>query len=69
MNPGMEDMIQGLISKVGISKEQAEKVIEFIKENVDLIFIAAVVIVVGFSAVPAALHWRQKRSAGAVTKP
>jgi membrane-associated protein len=43
--------------------------IEFIKENVDLIFIAAVVIVVGFSAVPAALHWRQKRSAGAVTKP
>jgi membrane-associated protein len=37
--------------------------IEFVKKNVDLIFIAAVVIVVGFSAVPAVLHWRQKRSA------
>lgn len=37
--------------------------IEFIKQNVDLIFVAAVVIVVGFSIVPAALHWRQKRRA------
>jgi hypothetical protein len=33
MNLAMEDMIQGLVAKVGISKEQAEKVIEFFKEN------------------------------------
>jgi membrane-associated protein len=44
--------------------------IEFVKENVDLIFVAAAVIVIGFSVVPAVLHWRQKRSAAsAVTKP
>lgn len=43
--------------------------IEIVKENVDLIFVAAAVIVVGFAAVPALLHWRQKRSASAVTKP
>lgn len=37
--------------------------IEIVKENVDLIFVAAAVIVVGFSAVPAVLHWMQKRAA------
>lgn len=36
---------------------------EIVKENVDLIFVAAVVIVVAFSVVPATLHWHQKRSA------
>ncbi len=29
----MEEMISGLIAKTGISKEQAEKVVEFLKEN------------------------------------
>jgi membrane-associated protein len=38
--------------------------IRIVKENVDLIFVVAVVIVVAFSAVPAFLHWRQKRAAG-----
>lgn len=37
--------------------------IRIVKENVDLIFVAAAVIVVGFSVVPALLHWRQKRAA------
>ena len=37
--------------------------IDIVKENVDLIFLAAVVIVVGFGTIPALLHWRQKRLA------
>jgi membrane-associated protein len=35
--------------------------IAFIRDHVDLIVIAAVVIVVAFSAVPAILHWQQRR--------
>lgn len=38
---------------------------DIVKENVDLIFVAAALVVVGFSAVPAILHWHQKRSAAA----
>lgn len=34
----------------------------WVRENVDLIFVAAVVIVVLFSVAPAALHWYQKRT-------
>lgn len=34
----------------------------WVRENVDLIFVAAVVIVVLFSVAPAALHWYQKRA-------
>lgn len=37
---------------------------EIVKNNVDLIFIAAAVIVIGFSVVPAAWHWWQKRARG-----
>ena len=37
--------------------------IDFIAKNVDLIVIAAVIIVVSFSAVPAIAHWVQKRRA------
>ena len=29
----MEEMISGLIEKTGISKEQAEKVVAYLKEN------------------------------------
>ena len=29
----MESIIEGLVEKVGISKEQADKVIEYLKEN------------------------------------
>ena len=31
----MEDFIKGLVEKVGISEEQAAKVIDFLKENAD----------------------------------
>ena len=31
----MEDLITGMVEKVGISKEQAEKVIAYLKENSD----------------------------------
>lgn len=34
----------------------------WVRENVDLIFVAAVVIVVLFSVAPAGLHWYQKRA-------
>ena len=37
--------------------------IDFIAKNVDLIVVAAVIIVVSFSAVPAIAHWMQKRRA------
>ena len=37
--------------------------IDFVAENVDLIVIAAVVIVVAFSAVPAIAHWISRRRA------
>lgn len=40
--------------------------IGFIAEHVDLLVIAAVVIVVAFSAVPAILHWRSRRRAKAL---
>ena len=40
--------------------------IKLIADHVDLIVVAAVVIVVAFSAVPAILHWRQRRRAKAV---
>jgi membrane-associated protein len=36
--------------------------IDFIRENVDLIFVLAVVAVVCASAVPAVWHWRQRRA-------
>jgi len=39
--------------------------VTFIADHVDLIVVAAVVIVVAFSAVPALLHWRQRRKARA----
>lgn len=39
--------------------------VKFIADHVDLIVVAAVVIVVAFSAVPALLHWRQRRRAKA----
>lgn len=29
----MEDLIKGLMTKVGLSKEQAEKVADFLEEN------------------------------------
>lgn len=29
----MEEMIEGLMSKVGLSKEKAEQVVEFVKDN------------------------------------
>jgi hypothetical protein len=29
----MDSIIEGLVEKVGISKEQADKVIEYLKEN------------------------------------
>jgi len=29
----MEEMIEGLVSKVGLSKEKAEQVVQFIKDN------------------------------------
>ena len=31
----MEDLIEGLIEKVGIDKETAEKVVAFLKEHAD----------------------------------
>ena len=37
--------------------------IQFIADNVDLIVVLAVVVVVAFTAVPAILHWRQRRKA------
>lgn len=43
--------------------------IDFIAKNVDLIVIAAVIIVVSFSAVPAIAHWVQKRRAAKPAKP
>jgi membrane-associated protein len=43
--------------------------ITFIRNNVDAIVVAAVVIVVAFSAVPAFLHWRQRRKARATGLP
>ncbi|HEY5115073.1 MAG TPA: VTT domain-containing protein [Nakamurella sp.] len=43
--------------------------IDVIAKNVDLIVVAAVVIVVSFSAVPAIAHWMQKRRAGGQAKP
>jgi membrane-associated protein len=39
--------------------------VKFISDHVDLIVVAAVVIVVAFSAVPATLHWRERRRAKA----
>lgn len=36
---------------------------QIVKDNVDLIFVAAAVVVVGFAVVPAAWHWLRKRSA------
>ena len=33
----MEDMLQGLIDKVGLDKETAMKVIDFVKDNADKI--------------------------------
>ena len=36
--------------------------IDIIRRNVDLIFVLAVIVVVGFGLVPAAWHWRQKHS-------
>lgn len=36
--------------------------IAWVRENVDLIFVAAVVVVVLFSVVPAGMHWYQKRA-------
>lgn len=29
----MEEMIEGLMAKVGLSKEKAEQVVEFVKDN------------------------------------
>lgn len=29
----MEDMIEGLMTKVGLSKEQADKVVSFLQDN------------------------------------
>ena len=43
--------------------------IDFIAKNVDLIVVAAVIIVVSFSAVPAIAHWMQKRRAAGPAKP
>ena len=43
--------------------------IDFIAKNVDLIVVAAVIIVVSFSAVPAIAHWVQKRRAAKPAKP
>ena len=43
--------------------------IDFIAKNVDLIVIAAVIIVVSFSAVPAIAHWVQKRRAAKPARP
>ena len=31
----MEEMIEGLIAKAGLSQEQAEAVVQFLKENAD----------------------------------
>lgn len=47
----------GLVTTAGYFLGQ----IEFIRDNVDLIVVAAVVIVVAFSAVPAVMHWMSKR--------
>ncbi len=33
----MDELLAGLMSKVGLSEEQAHKVIEFLKENADQI--------------------------------
>ena len=43
--------------------------IDFIKENIDLIVVGAVVIVVLFSAVPAIAHLVQRRRQTGVTGP
>ena len=43
--------------------------VDVIARNVDLIVVAAVVIVVCFSAVPAAAHWMQKRRAARPADP
>jgi len=43
--------------------------VDVIASNVDLIVVAAVVIVVCFSAVPAAAHWMQKRRAARPADP
>ena len=43
--------------------------IDFIAKNVDLIVIAAVVVVVLFSAVPATMHWLHRRRQAAAAKP
>jgi len=31
----MEDFIEGLMTKVGLSKEQADQVVDYIKDNAD----------------------------------
>jgi membrane-associated protein len=49
----------GLVTVAGYYLGQ----IEFIKNNVDLIVVAAVVIVVLFALVPGFLHWRSRRKA------
>ncbi len=36
--------------------------IDIIRRNVDLIFVLAAIVVIGFSVVPATWHWMQKRS-------
>ncbi len=43
--------------------------IDVIAKNVDLIVVAAVIIVVSFSAVPAMAHWMQKRRSTRPAKP
>jgi membrane-associated protein len=43
--------------------------IKFVADNVDLILVAAVVVVVLISAVPALLHLRQRKRAQGVTEP
>ncbi|MBM9469563.1 DedA family protein [Nakamurella leprariae] len=50
----------GLVTVAGYFLGQ----IEFIRENVDAIVVLAVVVVVLASAVPAGVHWVQKRRAG-----
>jgi hypothetical protein len=34
-HPAMDALIEGLINKVGLDKETAEKVVEFLKEHAD----------------------------------
>ncbi len=55
----------GVVSVAGYYLGQ----IDIVRRNVDLIFVAAAVVVVAFSAVPATWHWYQRRAKARAARP